>query len=238
VRIIFIQIISLFLAAQKVSPLDIVFVVEGSEEIGRACFVEIKDFVKRTIDKYTIGEKKTRVALVEYSDTPRTVFSLDKYNTKPLLKKAVEDISPSRGKTADTTKALELAKDTLDIRSGGRPGAAKVIILVTGSTVRDKQNLERVLNETKESKGHLYVIAIGNKDIDIGDNVVNVDEPEDTSDVVDDIVETISKNVKKGKIFAFYLPNPVLPVNKAIKQMTPTIDKNENTTNWIKLYLM
>ena len=178
--------------------MDIVFVVEGTDKIGRTGFEEIKDYVKSTIDKYNIGEKKTRVALVEYSDTPRTVFNLERHNTKPSLKKAVDDISPSRGKTADTIKALELAKDTLEA-SGGRPGAAKVIILVTGSTVKDQQNLERVLEETKESKGRLYVIAIGNKNIGIGDNVVNVDEPEDTSDVVDDIVKSIDKDVKKGK---------------------------------------
>ena len=196
----FYNLIFLSLAARDVSPMDVVFVVEGTDKIGRTGFEEIKGFVKRTIDKYSIGEKGTRVALIEYSDSPRTVFGLEKYDTKSLLMKAVSDVSSSRGKTADTVKALELAKDTLDIKSGGRPQAAKVIILVTGSTVKEKQNLERVLKETKESNGRLYVIAIGNKDIDIGDNVHNVDEPEGTSDVVDDIVTTIDKDVKKGKM--------------------------------------
>jgi hypothetical protein len=176
-------------------------VVEGTEKIGRTGFEEIKDFVKRTIDKYTINEKKTLVALVEYSDTPRVVFGLQEHNTKAMLLKAVDDISPSRGQTSDTIKALEMAKDTFNTESGGRPEAAKVVILVTGSTVKDQQNLERVLEETKQSRGRLYVIAIGDKAIDIGDNTINVDEPEDTIDVVDDIVETIDKDVKKGKIF-------------------------------------
>ena len=180
--------------------MDVVFVVEGTDKIGRIGFEEIKDFVNRAIDKYTIGEKRIRVALVEYSETPRTVFGLEQYDTKPLLMKAVSDVSPSRGKTADTVKALELAKDTLDIKSGGRPQAAKVIILVTGSTVQEKGNLERVLGEIKESTGQLYVIAIGDKDIDIGDNVHNVDEPEDTSDAVDVIVATVDEDVKKSKI--------------------------------------
>ena len=182
--------------------MDVVFVVEGTDKIGRTGFEKIKDFVKDTIDKYTVGDKNTRVALVEYSDTPRVVFDLEKYNTKSSLMKAVDNISPSRGKTADTTKALEMAKDTLNTESGGRPGAAKVIILITASAVKDQQNLETVLEETEESRGRLYVIAIGKEVIDIGDNQINVDEPEDTSDVVDDIVETIEKDVRKGKIFA------------------------------------
>lgn len=176
--------------------------VEGSEKIGRIGFQEIKDFVKKTIDKYTIGERKTRVALVEYSDSARIVFGLMEHSTSPLLKKAVDDITPSRGKTADTIKALRLANDVLDIRFGGRPGSARVIILVTGSTVKDRQSVEQVLVETKDSKGHLYVIAVGDKDIDIGDNVVHVDEPEDTGDLANDIVEKIEKDLKKGRTCA------------------------------------
>ena len=184
--------------------MDVVFVVEGTDKIGRIGFEQIKDFVKRSIDKYSIGDQKTRVALVEYSDVPRTVFNLEKYNSKSLLKGAVDDTFPSRGKTADVTKALELAKDTLDIKSGGRPAAAKVIVLVTASTVKDKQNLERVLEETKESEARLYVIAIGNKNTGIDTTVVNVDEPEDTGDVVDSVVETIDKDVMKGEILRLY----------------------------------
>lgn len=192
--------IFLFLAAQKVPLMDVIFVVEGSEKVGPAGFKDIKDFVKNTIDKYTIGDKSTLVGMVEYSDAPRIIFTVDEYTTKSLLNAAVDKVLSSRGKTADTAKALEVAKEMLNITSKGRLGAAKVVILVTRSAVKDKHSLERVLNKTKESKAQLYVIAIGDEDIAIGDNQINVDDSEDTGDVVDNIVETIAKDVKKGKL--------------------------------------
>ena len=178
--------------------MDVVFVVEGSQKIGTAGFDKVKEFVKKTIDTYSVSPKGSHVAMVEYSDITTTVFGLEEHMTKPTLKSAVDRSTPSGGKTAVTSQALRRATDVLSIASGGRPGAAKVIILVTASSVADEGDLERAVGETKEAMSRIYVVAIDNKDINIGDDVVHVEEPGDTNDVVTYIVEKLDKDIKKG----------------------------------------
>lgn len=84
-----------------------VFLVDGSWSVGRPNFKYIRSFMSATASAFQIGEEKTRVGVVQYSNDTRTEFNLNTHLTRPALLRAIGSL-PYKGGDTMTGAALLL----------------------------------------------------------------------------------------------------------------------------------
>lgn len=119
------------------TSLDLVFALDASGDIGRGNFRQIKGFVRNTVSQFVIDRDRTQVAVVIYSNKPRTLFNLDSLDSEGKIKRAISS-GPFLDGYAHTGKALQhVLKDTLSTEKGARPGIQKVIVVITNSQSAD-----------------------------------------------------------------------------------------------------
>lgn len=82
---------------------DVVFLVDGSGSVGRPNFKYIRNFISATAGAFQIGEDRTRVGVVQYSNDAQTEFNLNKHLTRPALLKAIGSLPYKGGDTMTGT---------------------------------------------------------------------------------------------------------------------------------------
>ena len=107
-----------------------------------------------------------------------------------------------------TDEALRKSADEVfDVKSGGRPGASKVLIIVTDGKSTGKEPPKRAVKPVKEKGVRVYVVNIG-KDTDqdelkdivpTDENIYPVKNPDEVPDVASKLVENIRKDIKKRR---------------------------------------
>ena len=116
--------------------LDVVFALDGSNSLTTEQFNELKAYVKETIKKLSLSEHETHVGLMEYSDTISVKFKLNDAFDRNSINTLVDNVSPSRGTKAVTDKVLANAANVMfSVNQGGRPGASKVLIILTDESL-------------------------------------------------------------------------------------------------------
>lgn len=140
---------------------DLSFVIDGSgsiEQAGKGNFKKVKDFVKRIIGGFNIGEDKTHVGAVIYSSSQyvKKVFGLDSYFNLASLERAIDKIPYPSGGTF-TGKAISLATTEIYTSSKDRSDIPNVCIVITDGKATD--SIEEA-SRTLRSKG-TTIIAIG-----------------------------------------------------------------------------
>ncbi|XP_078255784.1 von Willebrand factor A domain-containing protein 2-like [Rhinoraja longicauda] len=119
------------------TSLDLVFALDASGDIGRGNFRQIKGFVRNAVSRFVIDRDRTQVAVVIFSNRPRTLFNLDSLDSEGKIKRAVSS-GPFLGGQAHTGKALQhVLKDTLSTGKGARPGTQKVIVVIANGRSAD-----------------------------------------------------------------------------------------------------
>ena len=190
--------------------LDLVFALDGSESLAQKGFDKIKDLVKAMIDNYTISETETHVGVIEFSDKANVILQLNKLFEPTSIKDQVQRIIPSGGKETVTDEALRKSADELfDVKSGGRPGASKVLIIVTDGKSTGKEPPKRAVKPLKEKGVRVYVVNIGEdtdkdelKDIvPTDENIYPVKNPDEVPDVATKLVDDIKKDIKKRRFW-------------------------------------
>ena len=182
--------------------------MDGSESLSRKGFDKIKDFVKVMLDNYTVSESETHVGIIEFSDKANVILQLNKLFEPTSIKHQVQRIIPSGGKETVTDEALRKSADEVfDVKSGGRPGASKVLIIVTDGKSTGKEPPKRAVKPVKEKGVRVYVVNIGEdtdkdelKDIvPTEKNIYPVKYPDNVPSVAPKLVEDINKDIKKRK---------------------------------------
>lgn len=163
------------------------------------------------LDNFNISEHDTHVGIVEFSDKANIILPLNQLFEPNLVKKKVKAIVPSGGKEKVTDEALQkLADEVFDPKSGGRPGASKVLIIVTNGKSTGKEPPKRAVKPLKEIGVRVYVVNIGeftDKDelkdmVPTEKNIYRVETPikKDKKPIVaPKLVEDIKDDVKKRK---------------------------------------
>ncbi|XP_026642150.1 collagen alpha-3(VI) chain isoform X1 [Microtus ochrogaster] len=119
---------------------DIVFLIDGSDNTGSANFAVIRGFLVNVLERLSVGNQQIRVGVVQYSDEPRTVFSLDTYPSKATVLDAVKRLSFAGGELANTGLALDFVVENLFTRTGGsraEEGVPQVLVLISAGPSSD-----------------------------------------------------------------------------------------------------
>ena len=189
------------------NPIDLAFVLDGSDSLTRAQFESIKKLVSNTLDRYTISPEETQVAVIEYSDKPAVIVSFNDYKDRNTLQEAIDNIRASRGKNTATDEALKLAADQVfSPEHGSRPGLPKALILVTDDMSTGSESLRDAAEPLRKKGVSIYVVTIGDKydDEEIKDlapspgQVDSVDDLKDVENLGPKITNTIDKNIERS----------------------------------------
>ncbi|GAA6080340.1 collagen alpha-1(XXII) chain [Tachysurus ichikawai] len=119
---------------------DLVFILDTSSSVGKDNFEKIRQWVANLVESFDVGEDKTRVAVVRYSDRPTTEFNLARYKTLEEVKKAARNIRYLGGNTKTGDAISYTTANIFTVPAGARPaarGIQKVAILLTDGRSQD-----------------------------------------------------------------------------------------------------
>ena len=194
------------------------FALDGSRPITNAQFSKLKEAVLNMLSRYKISEKDAHVGLIEFSSSVKIVSRLNKDNSLSRIKDVLTPLQPSQGSIRVTDDALRVASDKMfDLSAGGRPGASKVLIILThGKSSGDSSPVDAV-KPLKNIGVNVFVINIGPstdpedamKIATSDKHVIPVDDPNKIPEAIGNVVDRLTKDLKKGKI-DFYSDKLVL----------------------------
>ncbi|NWV67646.1 COSA1 protein, partial [Malurus elegans] len=142
----------------RVTPLELVFVIDSSESVGPDNFNIIKTFMKTFIDKVSANHATTRIGIINFSHRVDLVSSLKQYTSKEYLKSAVDKM-PYLGEGTYTASAIQ---EALHLFQAARPAVRKVALVITDGQAdsRDKIRLDTVVREAHAADIEIFVIGI------------------------------------------------------------------------------
>uniref|UniRef100_A0A8C5KYY6 Integrin alpha-2 n=1 Tax=Jaculus jaculus TaxID=51337 RepID=A0A8C5KYY6_JACJA len=155
------QLLASFSPAVQTCPslIDVVVVCDESNSIYP--WEAVKNFLEKFVQGLDIGPKKTQVGLIQYANNPRVVFHLNTYKTKDALAAAMSQTFQLGGDLTNTFRAIQYARDfAYSPASGGRPGATKVMVVVTDGESHDGSRLKAVIEQCNDDDILRFGIAV------------------------------------------------------------------------------
>ncbi|XP_053554835.1 collagen alpha-3(VI) chain isoform X3 [Bombina bombina] len=124
----------------EVNMRDIVFLIDGSSDMGASNFIPIRDFIIRLLGKLEVGPDLIRVAVVQYADTAKVEFNLNTYPSKKEMTNQLKKMKIMTGASLNTGAALNFVRNNVFTASAGsraREGVPQLLVLITGGRSRD-----------------------------------------------------------------------------------------------------
>ena len=140
------------------------FLLDESGSVGEENFEKVKEFVKKVVDFFNVGETGTHIAVTTYHTYARERFDFTEHYTKSELKNAVNNIVYN-GFLTYTGEALDFVRDNIFTRRGGMrddPGIPKVLVLITDGLSNGKSVLEPA-NKLRNLGVSIFSIGVGNR---------------------------------------------------------------------------
>ncbi|XP_077071810.1 collagen alpha-3(VI) chain-like [Siphateles boraxobius] len=142
---------------------DIVFVIDGSEGVGRE-FPIIQEFVHRVVEKLNVGENKIRVGVVQYGDSPYADIYLNSHRTKEGVLNDIKELRQRGGRQRNLGRAIGfVGREVLVSGRGGRKqeGVPQFVVVVSGGKATD--NIRPPATALKQSG--TFTLSIGTRDV-------------------------------------------------------------------------
>ncbi|XP_021334932.1 integrin alpha-2 [Danio rerio] len=140
-------------------PMDVAIVLDGSNSIYP--WSDVKKFLLNLLENLDIGPDQTRVSIMQYSEDLSFLyhFSFDQNKQKVLL--AASDIDQQTGQETNTFAALDKTREQAFLpENGGRPGATKVLVVVTDGESADGYRGQEVIQKLDRDGIIRFGIAI------------------------------------------------------------------------------
>ncbi|XP_076025408.1 integrin alpha-11-like isoform X2 [Genypterus blacodes] len=137
--------------------MDIVIVLDGSNSIYP--WYEVQHFLINVLQKFYIGPGQTQVGVVQYGTTVVHEFSLGEYQTVEDVVGAARSIDQRGGEETRTALGINVARSEA-FRRGGRPGAKKVMLVITDGESHDSPQLVEAMADSERDNITTYAIAV------------------------------------------------------------------------------
>uniref|UniRef100_UPI003AAFEBDC integrin alpha-2 isoform X2 n=1 Tax=Centroberyx gerrardi TaxID=166262 RepID=UPI003AAFEBDC len=140
-------------------PMDIVIVLDGSNSIYP--WAPMNLFLQKLLPALDIGPQSTQVSVIQYAVNSKFEFRLNDYKTKDGVVAAASRITQMYGHSTNTFHAIQYASQWgFDQSNGGRPGAAKVMVVVTDGESHDVAFRETVIEDCEKKGITRFGIAV------------------------------------------------------------------------------
>ncbi|XP_072788014.1 collagen alpha-3(VI) chain isoform X9 [Taeniopygia guttata] len=144
---------------------DLIFLIDGSNNIGGVNFPAIRDFLVNLIENLRVGAQQIHIGVVQYSDQPRTEFALNSYSTKADVLDAVKALRFRGGEEANIGAALEFVVENLFTQAGGsriEEAVPQILVLISGGESSD--DIREGLLAVKQAGMFSFTIGVLNAD--------------------------------------------------------------------------
>ncbi|ETE59576.1 von Willebrand factor, partial [Ophiophagus hannah] len=117
--------------------LEIVFLVEGSHNVGKSNFDTIKEFLVRTIQELKVGEETIYISILQYSFTITVEHSFQERQSKEFLIKKVREMKFQGGNATNTGQALNFVTQQSFTTNRRREQVPHLVYMVTANPATD-----------------------------------------------------------------------------------------------------
>ncbi|KAM4025434.1 collagen alpha-3(VI) chain [Anomaloglossus baeobatrachus] len=129
-------------AQQPEDSADLVFLIDGSNNVGRAGFNSIRDFLVNYVERrLDVGRSRMQVGVVQFSDDVKIEFTLDEHTNKRELISAMKSLQFAGGEEANLGAAVEYVVEQLFSSAGGsrrEEGVPQSLVVITGGPASDE----------------------------------------------------------------------------------------------------
>ncbi|XP_026075197.1 integrin alpha-2-like [Carassius auratus] len=147
-------------------PMDVAIVLDGSNSIYP--WPDVINFLIKLLENLDIGPDKTRVCIMQYSKDLSFHYNFSSDQNKEKLLSAASVIEQKTGIVTNTFAALDNVRQTAFLpEKGGRPGATKVLVVVTDGESADGYIGQEVIERCKREGIIRFGIAILKQSADI-----------------------------------------------------------------------
>ncbi|NXO14410.1 ITA10 protein, partial [Oriolus oriolus] len=146
--------------AQRCSTyMDIILVLDGSNSIYP--WEEVQAFLGNILGRFFIGPGQTQVGVLQYGEQPVQEWALGQHPTAQRLLEAAQNLTRQEGRETRTAMAIRQAcTESFSPARGGRPGAARLLLVVTDGESHDGDELPAALAECDRRNVTRYAIAV------------------------------------------------------------------------------
>ncbi|XP_073745989.1 integrin alpha-10 isoform X2 [Callorhinus ursinus] len=139
--------------------MDVVIVLDGSNSIYP--WSEVQTFLRRLVGRLFIDPEQIQVGLVQYGESPVHEWSLGDFRTKEEVVRAARNLSRREGRETKTAQAILVAcTEGFSPSHGGRPEAARLLVVVTDGESHDGEELPAALKACEAGRVTRYGIAV------------------------------------------------------------------------------
>ncbi|XP_023137697.2 collagen alpha-6(VI) chain-like isoform X2 [Amphiprion ocellaris] len=181
---------------KQIQTADIIFLVDGSGTIDDEEFSSMQVFMNSAVNHTTVGKTYTRFGVIMYSNKPQSIFTLDQYDSRGQVLKAIGDLELPAGNTY-TGVALEYSLQFFDAKHGGRKTqkVPQILMVITDGHADDPAKLQPASDVLR--KNSINVFSIGVKDANKEELLTMAGGDTSKMYFVDDFkqLETLYKNI-------------------------------------------
>ncbi|KAI4591339.1 hypothetical protein MJG53_020348, partial [Ovis ammon polii x Ovis aries] len=139
--------------------MDVVIVLDGSNSIYP--WSEVQTFLRRLVGRLFIDPEQIQVGLVQYGESSVHEWSLGDFRTKGEVVRAARNLSRREGRETKTAQAIMMAcTEGFSQSHGGRPEAARLLVVVTDGESHDGEELPTALQACEAGRVTRYGIAV------------------------------------------------------------------------------
>ena len=158
----------------------------------------MQKFMQYVVNYTTVGKDLTRFGVILFSTNAQSNFTLQEYDSKRRVLKAISDLKPPKGDTY-IGKALEYTLEYFGAQHGGRADkrVPQILMIITDGEATNPYNLEKP-SAALRNKG-ITVVSIGveGAKVDQLEIMAGYDKSKVFYVVDFDALETIYKNITK-----------------------------------------
>ncbi|XP_038652305.1 LOW QUALITY PROTEIN: collagen alpha-6(VI) chain-like [Scyliorhinus canicula] len=146
---------------------DIVFLVDGSQNLARQGFQQIRSFLIKMVNRLDIGIDRYRIGLAQYNGQVHTEFLLNKFQRKDaLLSHLKKKYQYKGGPPLNTGRALDYLHKTFFTASAGsrkHEGIPQIAVVIT--SMRSKDDVTKGADALKNDGIKILSIGVKNSDL-------------------------------------------------------------------------
>uniref|UniRef100_A0A8C5X262 von Willebrand factor n=1 Tax=Malurus cyaneus samueli TaxID=2593467 RepID=A0A8C5X262_9PASS len=143
-------------------PMDIMFLLDGSSNIGASEFEEMKNFVRAFIESVVVGNSSIHVSVLQYARENNLEISWNMPQETDRLVEMVRSIQQREQGPTRLGNAIDfVVQNAMSESHGGRPSASKVAIVVVSGSSQDA--VEAAALSARMNRVSLFPIGVGNR---------------------------------------------------------------------------
>uniref|UniRef100_H2T3W1 Collagen, type VI, alpha 3 n=1 Tax=Takifugu rubripes TaxID=31033 RepID=H2T3W1_TAKRU len=182
---------------------DIVFLVDGSINLGRVNFDNLMTFISNIVDLFFTERDNLQFGLAQYATDVNDAFYLNTYKNRKDIMDAIKQVEYKGGNKVNTGAAIRHVQDVHFTKERGSridQGVPQVLMVVTGGKLADESKTAAL--GLKNKRVRVFALGIGDNESELQNlasastMVARASDVDGLNDHLEQILETLEDEVK------------------------------------------